>query len=108
VHDWLDMSLYFCPLVPFLSFLSFLTFLSPICRQPVIYCIAPVPDLILVVPNCSVLFNILYNTHMRVTFRYFGIEYVLVMSIVLPYYALRSFALTCVALYLYVLVQLYV
>ena len=36
------------------------------------------------------------------------IEYALVMSIVFLYYVLQSFALTCVALYYYVLVQLYV
>ena len=68
----------------------------------------PVPDLILVVPNCSVLISILYNTHMRVTFRYFGIEYALVMSIVFLYYVLQPFIHTVsVALYCYVLVQLY-
>jgi hypothetical protein len=68
----------------------------------------PVPELILVVSNCSVLFSILYNTHMHVTFRYFGIEYALVMSIVSLYYVLQPFIHTvCVALYCYVLVQLY-
>jgi len=45
---------------------------------------------------------------MRVTFRYFGIEYALVMSIVFLYYVLQPFIHTVsVALYCYVLVQLY-
>ena len=35
------------------------------------YCIAPVPDLNLVVPNFSISFSILSSTFMRVTFGYY-------------------------------------